>query len=71
MRPFPGSVRDLDLATSSDSTYSATEDSAERGFSRLNRHQHDPATYADLGHAEELGHDEVGDIADEGRGHRG
>jgi len=30
-----------------------------------------PATLTELGKAEELGQEDVGDIADEGRGHRG
>ena len=47
-----------------------TEDSAERGFvDDLNRAE-DPATYSDLGESDELD-PESGDIADEGRGHRG
>jgi hypothetical protein len=48
-----------------------TEDSAERGLSDLQDAGHDPVTYADLGEAEELGQKDVGDIADEGAGHRG
>ena len=65
-----GSFRDLDFSTSADSTYPSTEDSAERGFSPLNRRRHDPDTYENLGRGEELDQPE-GDIADEGRGHRG
>jgi hypothetical protein len=63
-----GNFSDLEIG---DSTYSATEDSAERGFTGLNRKKPDPDTYETLGRAAELGHDETGDIADEGRGHRG
>lgn len=48
-----------------------TEDSEERGFVSRDPAQNDPATYHDLGRAEELGQDDVGDIADEGSGHRG
>jgi hypothetical protein len=54
-----------------DRTYPATEDSAERGFAKERKSTADPVTYDDLGQAEELGQDDVGDIADEGRGHRG
>ncbi len=48
-----------------------TEDSAERGFVEHQEHAHDPVTYTDMGQAEELGQEDVGDIADEGAGHRG
>jgi hypothetical protein len=48
-----------------------TEDSAERGLVDYEDGAHDPVTYKDLGEAEELDQDEVGDIADEGAGHRG
>ena len=48
-----------------------TEDSAERGFVEQQDEAHDPETYRDLGNGEELGQEEVGDIADEGSGHRG
>ncbi len=71
MAHFNLGSRDLDHATEADDTYSATEDSAERGFSPLNRAAHDPTTYANLGRGEELASEPVGDIADEGRGHRG
>lgn len=52
-------------------TPSQTEDSAERGFVEHQEGAHDPVTYKDLGQAEELEQDDIGDIADEGRGHRG
>lgn len=71
MALFDGRSRDLDFSTPADDTYSATEDSAERGFTDLNRSSHDPTTYENLGRGEELGEEAVGDIADEGRGHRG
>ncbi len=71
MSVFDDSLRDLDFTTSEDRTYPATEDSAERGFAPLDKTQHDPTTYKDLGHGDELGEEPVGDIADEGRGHRG
>ncbi len=48
-----------------------TEDSAERGFVEHQDEGHDPVTYSDLGKGEELGQEDVGDIADEGPGHRG
>ena len=48
-----------------------TEDSAERGLVEQKDDVHDPVTYQDLGQAEELGQEDVGDIADEGPGHRG
>lgn len=47
-----------------------TEDSAERGFVKKGKNA-DPATYRDLGKSDEIDQDEVGDIADEGSGHRG
>lgn len=54
-----------------DPTPPQTEDSAERGFTREQRDTPEPATYDDLGNSEELDHDDIGDIADEGPGHRG
>jgi hypothetical protein len=42
-----------------------TEDAAERGFARDDEHG------TDYGKSAELDPDEVGDIADEGAGHRG
>ena len=48
-----------------------TEDSAERGFVPHRKDTHEPVTYPDLGHAEELDQQDAGDIADEGSGHRG
>jgi hypothetical protein len=45
-------------------TPSQTEDAEERGFVRKRDDRN-------LGKAEELGQDDVGDIADEGAGHRG
>jgi hypothetical protein len=55
------------------STPPQTEDSAERGFVRKREHTPEPETYKDLGESEELTHedDDIGDIADEGPGHRG
>ena len=52
-------------------TPTATEDSRERGLVKGSRDKADPASYADLGASEELDPDGAGDIADEGRGHRG
>jgi len=52
-------------------TPSQTEDAAERGFVPRDPETRQPETYRDLGQAEELGQDDVGDIADEGGGHRG
>jgi hypothetical protein len=49
-------------------TLPVTEDSAERGLAD-ERGGADPDTYEDLGEAEAC--DDIGDIADEGRGHRG
>jgi hypothetical protein len=49
----------------------ATEDSAERGFVKYRKDAHDPETYRDLGKSDEVDDDNAGDIADEGRGHRG
>jgi hypothetical protein len=66
-----GLSQDLDYFADDDQTYSATEDSAERGYSRLSRASGDPLTYANLGRGEGLDSEGVGDIADEGRGHRG
>jgi uncharacterized membrane protein len=48
-----------------------TEDASERGFVPRDPETGQPETYRDLGQAEELGQDDVGDIADEGGGHRG
>jgi hypothetical protein len=47
-----------------------TEDSSERGYVRRSPRTQDPDTYEDLGTAETLD-DDIGDIADEGHGHRG
>ena len=52
-------------------TPTATEDSAERGLVRESPQTPDPATYSDLGRSESVDPDETGDVADEGRGHRG
>ncbi len=54
-----------------DRTPPQTEDSAERGLVELGKDCPDPVTYADLGQASALDVDNVGDIADEGPGHRG
>ena len=48
-----------------------TEDSAERGWVKRDRSSHQPLTYDDLGQSLALDPDGVGDIADEGPGHRG
>jgi hypothetical protein len=48
-----------------------TEDSAERGFVDTEPKTSEPVTYRDMGESDELGEDDIGDIADEGRGHRG
>jgi hypothetical protein len=48
-----------------------TEDSAERGLTDDQEATPDPETYPHMGEAEELGQEDEGDIADEGRGHRG
>jgi hypothetical protein len=52
-------------------TPTSTEDSAERGFVREREDRSDPETYVDLGQSDMLDFDADGDIADEGRGHRG
>ena len=54
-----------------DRTPPQTEDSAERGLVKEQKHGPDPETYGDLGQASALDDDDVGDIADEGPGHRG
>jgi hypothetical protein len=69
--PLRGTVQNMDLTTSGDWTYPSTEDSAERGFTAVDPLTSDPVTYRTLGRAEGLGDDGAGDIADEGRGHRG
>jgi hypothetical protein len=48
-----------------------TEDSAERGDSPTDPRTHDPVSYRDLGRSDSPDSDNVGDVADEGRGHRG
>ena len=48
-----------------------TEDAAERGFVRRDPRTGGPESYRYLGRAEELDEEGTGDIADEGRGHRG
>jgi hypothetical protein len=52
-----------------DRTMPRTEDSVERGLVR-DRDRADPESYAGLGESDELD-DDIGDIADEGTGHRG
>ena len=52
-------------------TPSQTEDSAERGLTEHQDDAHDPETYKDLGRSDELDGSDSGDVADEGRGHRG
>jgi hypothetical protein len=54
-----------------DRTPPQTEDSAERGLVERRKDCPDPVTYEDLGQASALDDDNVGDIADEGPGHRG
>jgi hypothetical protein len=49
----------------------STEDSAERGYVRERQDIDDPETYADLGRSDTIDFEDEGDIADEGRGHRG
>jgi hypothetical protein len=61
---------DNDFDDDMEQTPSQTEDSAERGFVKHQESAHDPETYRNLGRSEELDGD-TGDIADEGRGHRG
>jgi hypothetical protein len=51
-------------------TPTSTEDSSERGLVRESGNA-DPDTYIDLGQGEGIDPDDAGDIADEGRGHRG
>jgi hypothetical protein len=48
-----------------------TEDSAERGVVERRKETPVPAQYRDLGPTEEVEQDDIGDIADEGHGHRG
>jgi hypothetical protein len=55
----------------SDDTLPQTEDSAERGLSTTDPGTHDPVSYRNLGRSDSLDADDVGDLADEGRGHRG
>ena len=52
-------------------TPTSTEDSAERGLVREPKRSADPRTYAHLGRSDALDPDDVGDVGDEGRGHRG
>lgn len=63
--PVPGDRNDVK------NTPTSTEDSRERGLVKGSNDDPDPDTYADLGESEELDPDRAGDIADEGRGHRG
>jgi hypothetical protein len=55
----------------SDDNLPQTEDSAERGHSPTDPLTHDPVTYRDLGRSDSPDADDIGDLADEGRGHRG
>jgi hypothetical protein len=50
-----------------------TEDAAERGWVRRDDRTGNPSSYRDLGQsdADDFEADDVGDIADEGPGHRG
>ena len=50
-------------------TPTSTEDSAERGWVNQRNDEPEPSTYRNLGESDEL--ESEGDIADEGRGHRG
>ena len=52
-------------------TPTATEDSAERGFVPEPNRNPDPDTYMHLGKSDAFDPDDVGDVGDEGRGHRG
>jgi len=52
-------------------TPTATEDSAERGFVRETKRNPDPRSYMHLGKSDALDPDDIGDVGDEGRGHRG
>ena len=52
-------------------TPTSTEDSAERGLVREPKHREAPRTYAYLGKSDAFDPDDVGDVGDEGRGHRG
>ena len=48
-----------------------TEDSAESGYVKRDERTGNPVSYRDLGKSDTLDLDQVGDIADEGPGHRG
>ena len=63
--PWPGDRNDVK------DTPTSTEDSHERGLVDDVNGAGDPETYDDLGESQELDPDQAGDIADEGRGHRG
>lgn len=52
-------------------TPTSTEDSSERGFAPERDNAPEPASYQDFGQSDRLDFDDEGDIADEGRGHRG
>jgi hypothetical protein len=48
-----------------------TEDSAESGYVKREPNSANPESYRDLGVSDMPGEDGIGDIADEGPGHRG
>ena len=48
-----------------------TEDSAERGFTDEHEVVPDPESYQDFGDTDVLEDGDIGDVADEGPGHRG
>ena len=48
-----------------------TEDSAESGYVERDERTGNPVSYRNLGKSDTLDLDTVGDIADEGPGHRG
>jgi hypothetical protein len=48
-----------------------TEDSAESGYVDRDEHTGNPVSYRNLGMSDSIDLDDVGDIADEGPGHRG
>ena len=52
-------------------TPTSTEDSAERGYVRERKDSADPESYDSFGKSDLLDFEWEGDIADEGRGHRG
>ena len=59
---------DTDMAVS---LLPQTEDSAESGYVERDELTGNPVTYLNLGISDSIDPDKVGDIADEGPGHRG